>query len=121
MSPQLQFDSISLPDSGRTLREEVRAFLAEELKPDAHGDDGSAWGSFSPEFSRKLGERGWIGMTWPKAYGGGDRSALDRYVVSEELIAVRAPVSAHWVADRQSGPLLLRYGTEEQRPSRAYR
>jgi acyl-CoA dehydrogenase len=54
-------------------------------------------------------------MTWPKRYGGGERSMLERYVVTEELLAAGAPVGAHWIADRQSAPLLLRYGTEEQR------
>ena len=54
-------------------------------------------------------------MTWPKKYGGHERSALERYVVLEEMLAAGAPVGAHWVADRQSGPLLLRFGTEEQR------
>ena len=54
-------------------------------------------------------------MLWPKKYGGHERSALERYVVLEEMLAAGAPVSAHWVADRQSGPLLLRFGTEEQR------
>jgi alkylation response protein AidB-like acyl-CoA dehydrogenase len=54
-------------------------------------------------------------MTWPKRYGGHERSALERYVVVEELLAAGAPVAAHWIADRQTGPLLLRYGTEEQR------
>ena len=67
------------------------------------------------EFSRKMGARGWIGMTWPKRYGGHERSALERYVVLEEMLAAGAPVSGHWVADRQSGPLLLRVGTEAQK------
>jgi acyl-CoA dehydrogenase len=70
---------------------------------------------FDREFSREVGKRGWIGMTWPKAYGGGERTALDRYVVLEEMLAVGAPVGAHWIGDRQSGPLILRLGTEEQR------
>ncbi len=74
-----------------------------------------SWSGFSPEFSKSLGARGLIGMTWPKKYGGQERSALDRYVVVEELLAAGAPVAAHWVADRQSGPLLLKFGTEEQR------
>src|SRR5262249_42110369 len=55
------------------------------------------------------------GMTWPKKYGGGERTFFERYVVTEELLAAGAPVSAHWISDRQSGPLLLRYGTEAQR------
>ena len=54
-------------------------------------------------------------MTWPKRYGGGERSALERYVLLEELLAAGAPVGAHWIADRQSGPALLRYGSEAQR------
>ena len=70
---------------------------------------------FDREFSREVGKRGWIGMTWPAAYGGGERSALERYVVLEEMLAVGAPVGAHWIGDRQSGPLILRLGTEEQR------
>ena len=65
--------------------------------------------------SRALAERGWIGMTLPKRYGGREASALARYVVIEELLAVGAPVSAHWIADRQSAPMLLRYGTEAQK------
>src|SRR5258708_33649607 len=54
-------------------------------------------------------------MTWPRRYGGHERSMLERLVVTEELLAASAPVAAHWIADRQSGPLLLRYGSEAQR------
>jgi alkylation response protein AidB-like acyl-CoA dehydrogenase len=54
-------------------------------------------------------------MTLPTEYGGHARGALDRYVVTEELLAAGAPVAAHWVADRQIGPSLLRFGTEEQK------
>ena len=51
-------------------------------------------------------------MTWPKKYGGGERSYLERYVVTEELLAARAPTRAHFVADRQSGPVILNHGSE---------
>ena len=54
-------------------------------------------------------------MTIPAQYGGHGASPLDRYVVTEELLAAGAPVAAHWIADRQIGPSLLRFGTEEQR------
>ena len=47
----------------------------------------AAKGSFSREFSRKVGAKGWIGMTWPKKYGGHERSHLERYVVTEEMLA----------------------------------
>ncbi len=112
--PMLQFDPVQLPEGAQALRHEVRDFLAVNAdRITAPNSDFSS--GHDPEFSARLGERGWIGMTWPKAYGGGERSFFDRYVVTEELLAAGAPVSAHWIADRQSGPLLLSSGSEEQR------
>jgi alkylation response protein AidB-like acyl-CoA dehydrogenase len=100
------------PPGAERLREEVREFLAgQRFEPRC-----DAWlGGFDPEFSRRLADRGWVGMTWPRRYGGRERSPLERYVVVEELLAAGAPVAAHWVSDRQTGPMLLRYGTERQR------
>ena len=110
----LQFDRVNLDSDTETLRAEVREFLVENEShfTTPNSDFGTG---HDPEFSRKLGERGWIGMTWPKRYGGGERTFFERYVVTEETLAAGAPVSAHWIADRQSGPLLLRFGTEAQR------
>jgi len=102
-------------EATESLRAEVRAFLATELADRTPRQRAASWGACDKEFSRKLGARGWIGMTWPKRYGGHERSALERYVVLEEMLAAGAPVGHHWVADRQSGPNLLRYGTEAQR------
>jgi alkylation response protein AidB-like acyl-CoA dehydrogenase len=97
------------------LREQVRAFCAQELAGMSAQQRAASWGGRDPDFSRRMGAQGWIGMTWPKTYGGHERSALERYVVLEEMLAAGAPVGAHWVADRQSGPTLLRFGTEDQR------
>ena len=66
-------------------------------------------------FAQELGARGWLGMTWPADHGGGGRGPLDRFVVFEALISTGAPVAAAWFADRQMGPTLLQYGTDEQR------
>lgn len=105
-----------LSEKTEITRAEIREFLRLEKERGTFVPKCDTWLSgFSSEFSRKLGERGWIGMTWPKKYGGHERSALERYVVIEELLASGAPVAGHWIADRQTGPLLLRYGTEEQR------
>lgn len=104
------------PDTAE-LRAEVREFLATELADYPAAKRIRSWSGFDADFSRKLGQRGWIGMTWPKEYGGHERSAIERYVVLEELLAAGAPVAAHWIADRQSGPLLLKAGTEEQKRS----
>lgn len=116
-SARFEFPPFRLPESAEALRREVRAFLREELPKDTTDERFKSWNTASPEFSRKLGARGWIGMTWPKEYGGGERSFLDRYVVTEELLAWGAPAGSHWVADRQSGPVILRFGSEEQRRS----
>lgn len=97
------------------LRAEVRAFLDIELRNRSPAERAQSWTGHDPEFSRKLGARGWIGMTLPRKYGGGGSTMAERYVVIEESLAAGAPVMAHWVADRQSGTLLLRYGSEEQR------
>ena len=101
--------------ASEALRADVRAFLGENLRDVPAQVRAASWSGFDPAFSAKMAKKGWIGMTWPKKYGGGERSSLDRYVVMEEMLAAGAPVAAHWIADRQSGPSLLRFGTEEQR------
>lgn len=110
-----KFDLHDPPVGIDALRADVRSFLRTELKDKPATLRAQTWSGYDPEFSRKLGARGWIAMTWPKKYGGHERSALERYAVIEELLAGGAPVSAHWVADRQSGPLLMRFGSEAQR------
>jgi alkylation response protein AidB-like acyl-CoA dehydrogenase len=104
------------PES-EAFREEVRAFLKQELADRTPIERAQSWNGVDAAFSRKLGQRGWLGLTWPKRYGGHERTALERYVLLEELLAAGAPVGAHWIAERQSGPSLLRYGSEEQKLS----
>jgi len=107
----IDFSSLELPPAAVKVRDDVRAFLREEI----------AAGSFTPHlvhaefdlaFTQKVAARGWIGMTWPKQYGGQERSYIERFVMTEEMLAVAAPCGAHWVGDRQTGPSLLRYGSE---------
>ncbi|MBN9756046.1 acyl-CoA dehydrogenase [Pseudonocardia sp. Ae707_Ps2] len=114
--PELVPDPVELPAGLADLRAEVRSFLDEERDADRWTPRADVWLSgWDESFSRRLGERGWLGMTIPTEYGGHGRTALERYVVTEELLAAGAPVAAHWIADRQIGPSLLRHGTEEQR------
>ena len=110
---QFQFQPCDLPPAAEALRGEVRAFLDEAVAAYPPAGRARSWAGFDADFSRKLGERGWLGMTWPEPWGR-SASALERYVVVEELLAAGAPVAAHWIAERQSGPLLLRFGTREQ-------
>jgi alkylation response protein AidB-like acyl-CoA dehydrogenase len=111
----LEFPPATLPNDSDSLRAEVRAFVAEALANHPMDERARSWTGVDFAFTKALGERGWIGMTWPKEYGGRERSSLERYVVVEELLAAGSPVAAHWAADRQIGPMLLRYGTEEQK------
>lgn len=112
----LDLPVVSFTAEQNKFRQEVREFLQKEKDSGSFISHADSWMSgYSSEFSKKLGKQGWIGITWPKKYGGQERSALDRYIVTEELLAIGAPVASHWFADRQSGPLFLKFGTEEQR------
>ncbi|WP_293774949.1 acyl-CoA dehydrogenase family protein, partial [Sporichthya sp.] len=98
------------------LRREVRQFIAEQVETLGIRLECDSWLSgFSAEFSRAQGARGWLGMTWPTEYGGQGRTERERWIVNEELLAAGAPVAAHWIGDRQSGPSILKHGSEEQK------
>jgi len=98
------------------LRAEVRSFLTEQLSAGAFTPTVDAWlCGWDESFTAALAHRGWLGMTVPLRYGGHGRSFHDRFVVTEELLAAGAPVAAHWIADRQIVPSLLKYGTEAQK------
>jgi alkylation response protein AidB-like acyl-CoA dehydrogenase len=115
MSSPFRFDPVELPPECEALRRQARGFISDELAARRWTPNSDFGSHRAADFSLRLGARGWIGMTWPKQYGGGERSFLERYTVTEELLAAGAPVGCHWIADRQSGPLLLRYGSDEQR------
>lgn len=111
-----KFPRLEFGPEAETLRQDVRAFLAEQRSSGGFTPAADCWVSAAdPAFSRKMGAQGWLGMTWPAKYGGHDRPVAHRFVVTEEMLAAGAPVAAHWIADRQTGSHILRYGTEEQR------
>jgi acyl-CoA dehydrogenase len=105
-----------MPPECETLRQQVREFLGDALKDLPVGVRAKSWQNNDRAFSRRLGAQGWLGMTWPKKFGGHERTALERYVVNEELLAAGAPVGYHWISERQSGPLLIRYAPETLAP-----
>ncbi len=109
------FSPAVIPPEAEALRAPIKAFLADwTLKSPPHRRARS-WTAFDRDFSRELGRRGWLGLTIPAQYGGAGLDAFARFVIVEELLAAGAPIAAHWIGDRQSAPLLLRYGTEAQR------
>ena len=115
MTIQLDFPPARIPDADEALRPKIRAFIAERIGRYPAEVRARTWMAFDAQFSREMGEHGWIGLSLPERWGGQGRGAFARYVVVEELLAAGAPVSAHWIADRQSGPLILKYGTDTLR------
>ena len=111
----MRFAPTELTPAELELRGEVRAFLADELPRGTYRPGQGMNAVHSPEFSKSLAARGWVGMAIPPEHGGPGRSAVDRFIVAEELLAAGAPVAAHWVADRQTGPTLVAFGTPAQR------
>lgn len=99
-----------------SLRAAVRRFLAGELRNGSYVAKPNNWiTGWEPDFSKRIAQRGWLGMTIPQEYGGQGAGFLERLVVSEELVAAGAPVAAHWVSERQIAPSMMKYGTEYQR------
>jgi alkylation response protein AidB-like acyl-CoA dehydrogenase len=111
----MRFEPTELTDTELDLQADVREFLVKALPRGSYqpalGMDAEA----DHAFSRALAARGWVGMALPKKYGGHDRSSVDRFIVAEELLRSGAPIGYHWVADRQSGPIINRFGTEAQK------
>lgn len=105
----------ALPERAEAFRGEVREFLREHYEAPGAEIRARSWMGFDAGFSRKLAQRGWVGVTLPAQYGGAQMDTFSRFVLVEELLCAGAPVAAHWIADRQSGPLILKFGTEEQR------
>jgi len=106
------------PEAAERFRLEVREFLKKELTPEirdeyAHCTDYPH--GFNKAFSRKLGAKGWLTITWPKEYGGLGLDIWHRVVFDEEMAAAHAPVAAHQVSANFVGPALIHYGTEEQK------
>jgi alkylation response protein AidB-like acyl-CoA dehydrogenase len=107
-----RFDAVTLPPEAEAARRRVREFLAAEIEAGSYAPHRCSWSSFDPDFSRRAGAAGFIGVTWPKDYGGQALSGLVRFVITAEMLAAGAPCGAHWIADRQSGPQILRHGSE---------
>ena len=108
------FDFVAVPSTLDGFRQEVRAFLHEELADMPVHARARTWMGTDIGFSRQLAKRGWLGLTIPTSHGGAGKDFMARFVLSEELLVAGAPVAAHWIADRQSAPLIMRYGTPAQ-------
>lgn len=109
------FTFAEIPPGDEDMRQQARRLAREVTADMTMAQRARSWSGFDAGFSRKLGQSGLLGLTLPQQYGGGGRGPFARFVVVEELLSAGAPVAAHWIADRQSAPLILNYGTEAQR------
>lgn len=115
MTSLTSLSQTAIPPEDEALRKDIRDFLEKATAHIPASVRARSWYGFDAEFSRELARRGFLGLTLPKEYGGGGRSNFARHVLAEELLTFGAPVGAHWIADRQSAPLILKYGTEAQK------
>ncbi len=111
----MDFRPTELTPAELDLQAEVRNFLAAELPRGSYEPALGMGAGHDKAFSKKMAAKGWLGMALPKAYGGHDRSSVDRFVVVEELLRSGAPIGYHWVADRQTGSVIAKFGTDEQK------
>jgi acyl-CoA dehydrogenase len=111
----LSLDLPELTPAAEALRADIRAWIAEERAAGRLTPPTNVGMGWCEATTKRIAAKGWIGMTWPTDYGGGGRTALERYVMNEELLAASVPVRAHWAADRQQGPIILKFGSEAQK------
>ena len=104
MNQLSSLNPVGIPPEDEALRGEVRAFPVGAMRGIPAHVRARSWSGYDTAFSRELGRRGWLGITFPREYGGGRRTAFTRYVLVEEFLNIGAPVGCHWIADRQSGP-----------------
>ena len=104
----------SFTEEQNKFRLEVRDFLEEEIKNGYWEPTCDAWiQAFDPEFTKRVAQKGWIGLTWPKEYGGHERSHIDRLILTEEMLRYGAPAACHWFGDRQVGGAILSFGSQD--------
>ena len=102
-------------------RAELRAWLAANVPPGWTSGEEREFASLAEEvaflrdWQRRLHAGGWVGLHWPREYGGRGASVVENYVFQEELAAARAPEVINRIGVNLVGPTLVTHGTEEQK------
>ena len=96
----------------------IRSLIAHHVTPKIlqemrDGTAGAGIGPLTRELILKIGERGWIGMSWPKEYGGQDADIIDQYIFEEELARARVPLNLGNFIEQ--APAIMQAGTEAQK------
>ncbi|NRA02035.1 MAG: acyl-CoA dehydrogenase family protein [Myxococcales bacterium] len=101
----------------KALRREIRAYYRELFTPelsrafDAEREE--MGGPVFREIVRRMGADGWLGIGWPKKYGGQDRTPIEQFIFWDETYRARAPL--HIIPVNTIGPTLMQYGSEDQK------
>jgi alkylation response protein AidB-like acyl-CoA dehydrogenase len=111
---------LAFPPEVEEFRAEVRAFLTRELPSDWKGFgslDQPEAELFAQQWRRRLSENGYIGLTWPKEYGGGARSKVEQVVLAQEMARARVPLgrTVDTTSVKMFGNTMVKWGTEEQK------
>ncbi|MFO7964912.1 MAG: acyl-CoA dehydrogenase family protein [Desulfobacterales bacterium] len=108
--------NLTFTEAQEKLRQDVRTFVEAEVAAKTFKVTSKAIvAEPNREFSRKMAKRGWIGLNWPKEYGGAGLGQVEKMILLEELFKYQAPVGYHFMAERQIGPALIKFGTEWQK------
>jgi alkylation response protein AidB-like acyl-CoA dehydrogenase len=110
---------IAFTDEQESLRQELKEYFAalsteydlDESYDSESGDAGT--GGTYKSITRRLGQDGWLGLGWPKEYGGQDRSMVDQLIFSDEAMLAGIPLPTLTLST--VGPMIMEYGTEEQK------
>jgi 3-oxocholest-4-en-26-oyl-CoA dehydrogenase alpha subunit len=109
---------VALTPEQERLREELREYFAALVTPEVRAGLSAASGEFGEagvykDVIRKLGADGWLGIGWPKEYGGQDRSMVEQLIFTDAAAVAGVPVP--YLTLNTVGPTIMRYGTDEQK------
>ncbi|HWE57519.1 MAG TPA: acyl-CoA dehydrogenase family protein [Acidimicrobiales bacterium] len=106
---------IGYTDEQEQLRQELRTYYANLLTPEVEEElaHGRGIGDAMKRVVRQIGEDGWLGVGWPKEWGGRGLSAIEQFVWFDESMRAGAPIPMLTV--NSVGPTIRQFGTEEQK------
>jgi len=107
------------PDEER-FRERVRSFLKTNLPagwgtPGYRAPRGREYLKFMRDWNKRLYASGFLGMSWPKEYGGQGASQIETAIFNEEMARFRAPTPLSLIGLTMAGPTIIAHGTDEQK------
>jgi 3-oxocholest-4-en-26-oyl-CoA dehydrogenase alpha subunit len=108
---------IAFTPEQETLRRELQDYFAQlmtdEVRQKQQGGGGGEYGGLYRELVAQMGADGWLGIGWPKEYGGQNRSMMEQLIFTDEASKAGAPVP--FLTINTVGPTIMEYGTEEQK------